>query len=907
MIETNRVRRFVFLCLLGILQGTGSAVETKTDAPKRTPTAAPAVGMTQVEGKAQTAQPSKAPVLAAVRAPGAGGGSLLAEALTGPLKGVEEIVFGVTQPFPGAFEPFRPDKVRDPIHLAKRKGAQLCKLNLRTGKVTVLLEDRTGELRDLAVSYDGKRALFAYGKGGTVGIHVHEINLDGTGLRRITPDDAECDVNPAYLPNGEIVFCSTRSHHFVGCATSYAPSLHRCRADGGGLVPISASLEIERGVSVLADGRLMFLHWEYYNRGTHHVHPVYTCNPDGTGLAAAYGNMHPDGYGWWPEGPRQMPGSNHIVFSILYGDGSGGSPHFYDLSFGPDGGKGDALKAVPGAKGHDLFPLGGSWLLAVEKDTVLLCDGKGRQQGIYRLAVPCLNEGMWAVTPQPIRARPREPVIPDHVDWNGAVGKFMLADVYNSRNLPGIKPGEIKRLLVLEWLPTPLQYWPTMRGAWFLHRIMGTVPVEADGSAYFEAPAGRAYAFVALDERGLSVKHMQSAAHVMPGETAGCVGCHEPRNQSGPAAAAVLAVRRPARRIEPYEGIPDRLDYMEDIQPIWDRHCVRCHNPDKREGGVLMTADRGGGGWGGNLPHSHRSLTAAGQIVDCRVPNLWGNVPPRRMGSGGSPVMRKLDGSHHDVKVSAREWNTVALWLDVMIPWRRYYGEQDAGGGGSLKKEAMDVVERRCFSCHQKDVADRGRGFRAGFRSGEEGRNILFYREPNPTPESDLGALKFWKPENYERDFREAFGRNEHQLRRGAAIMLNMDRPETSLLLLAPLSKSAGGYATATVDEVKSGKVKACPVVFQNTEDPDYKAILAGIPRLPPYKKPDNMIGDSRGSVIGRFREWGLLSPDAKTFDRHKMWDQYWESLRWKPTDRKVGSDGVVRTAGKHGEAGGNP
>jgi hypothetical protein len=309
-----------------------------------------------------------------------------------------------------------------------------------------------------------------------------------------------------------------------------------------------------------------------------------------------------------------------------------------------------------------------------------LLDGKGRGERIYNRAASSLaGKDFWVVAPSPIRSRRREPVIPDRVDLAATTGKFLLADVNQGRNMPGVKPGEVKRLLVLEWLPTPNMYMPTARAAFFLQRIHGTVPVEADGSAYFEAPAGRAYAFVPLDTKGLSVKHMQSAAHLMPGETAGCVGCHEPRTQTFSGGKRLTAAAKPPSRIQPYEGIPDRLDYLQDIQPVWDRHCVKCHNPDKREGGVLMTAERGGGITFHTLgqPHSLLSLTAAGQIVDCRGPNMWGNVPPRRIGSGASALMRKLDGTHHDVKVSEREWTMVALWLDTMIPLSRYYGEQD--------------------------------------------------------------------------------------------------------------------------------------------------------------------------------------------------------------------------------------
>ena len=135
----------------------------------------------------------------------------------------------------------------------------------------------------------------------------------------------------------------------------------------------------------------------------------------------------------------------------------------------------------------------------------------------------------------------------------------MLADIYDGRNMAGVKRGEIKKLLVLESLPMPIHYTGGMEpisygGTFTLERIVGTVPVEADGSAYLELPALRSFFFVALDENDLSVKRMQSFLTVQPGETTSCVGCHEQRTQT-PRARRHAARRRVRRAAQ-----PDRAD-----------------------------------------------------------------------------------------------------------------------------------------------------------------------------------------------------------------------------------------------------------------------------------------------------------------------------------------------------------
>ena len=214
--------------------------------------------------------------------------------------------------------------------------------------------------------------------------------------------------------------------------------------------------------------------------------------------------------------------------------------------------------------------------------------------------------------------------------------------------MAGVKPGEIKKLLVLETLPKPINYTGGMEplsygGTFTLERVVGTVPVEPDGSAYLELPALRSFFFVALDGDDLSVKRMQSFLTVQPGEVFSCVGCHEQRQQAPPLGKAYLkALRRRPSRITPIADAPDVIDFPRDIQPILDKHCVACHDYDATEkggpraGGVILSGDRGP-----MYSHSYYALSARGQIRDGR--NLAkSNYPPRAFGSAASPIMKKM-------------------------------------------------------------------------------------------------------------------------------------------------------------------------------------------------------------------------------------------------------------------------
>ena len=82
------------------------------------------------------------------------------------------------------------------------------RLNLRTGAVTDLVTDADGACRDPQVHYDGGKVLFSYRKGGTENYNLYEVNVDGSGLRPVTSGPFD-DIEPTYLPDGDIVFCSS--------------------------------------------------------------------------------------------------------------------------------------------------------------------------------------------------------------------------------------------------------------------------------------------------------------------------------------------------------------------------------------------------------------------------------------------------------------------------------------------------------------------------------------------------------------------------------------------------------------------------------------------------------------------------------------------------------------------------
>ena len=227
-------------------------------------------------------------------------------------------------------------------------------------------------------------------------------------------------------------------------------------------------------------------------------------------------------------------------------------------------------------------------------------------------------------------------------------------------------------------------------------------------------------------------------------------------------------MRRKASAIEPFRDVPDVPDFPRDVQPILDRNCVRCHDYDRRDGGVILSGDHGP-----MFSHSYYTLTVWRQLADGRN-QPQSNYAPRTLGSGGSPLMKLLSGGHYDVKPTERERRVVQLWLDIGAPYPGTYAALGTGSiGGYINNEetlnndrdwpetraAQSVFARRCASCHDP-------------RTNPIARTL-----------SDENGLSFWEPSLGDR--RLEFSRH---------IIYNLSRPEKSLVLLAPLARSAGGY-----------------------------------------------------------------------------------------------------------------
>jgi len=572
------------------------------------------------------------------------------------------------------------------------------------GNVRTLVELEKGLIRDPDVHYDGDKILFAMRKDIKDDYHIYEINADGTDLKQLTSALSVADFDPAYLPDNTVVFSSTREPKYCMCNRHIMGNLFRMDSDGANIHQIGKSTLHEGHSAVTPDGRILYDRWEYVDRNFGDAQGLWTVNPDGTNHAVYWGNNS-----WSPGGAidaRIIPGTERAicVFGSCH-DRPWGALAMIDRRRGVDGGASvvrtwpaGAIDLVqekgtrPNAYGFDNFkrvnpkyedpyPL---------SDKYFLCSrmtGQGEQMGMYLLDVfgneICLHvEETGCFDPMPLGPRPRPLVIPNRRDFENKPGRFYVANVYEGTHVEGIRPGTIKYLRVVE--SPEKRFWTHSQwGGQGVHcpavnwhgfenkRILGTVPVEKDGSAYFEVPSDKFVYFQLLDANRMMVQSMRSGTMVQSAELTGCVGCHENRRTAptGIYDKMPMALTRPPSKLSGWYGQPRLFSYIKEVQPVLDKHCVRCHDFGGKGGVKLLLArDRTN-----TFNVSYNELWRKKYIAsigagpsDIQQPYSWGSHASRL-------AQRLLDG-HNDIELTREEFERIVTWIDINGP---YYARYD--------------------------------------------------------------------------------------------------------------------------------------------------------------------------------------------------------------------------------------
>ena len=639
-------------------------------------------------------------------------------------------------------------------------GGNLCILDLATGEVTELCPQLSGGIFDrFDLSFDAERLVFGHRPAPGRAFRLYEVGVDGRGLRQLTfdpPDEAQRlasygldptrnelgpyrghtdDFHPAYLPDGGVVFASTRCERGVLCDAADNLSvnvLYRIDGDGGNLTELSSNALSESTPSVMNDGRILYTRWEYVYKGVIAVQPLWAMRPDGSGSTEIYGNRHV-----YPPvliHGRAVPGANDLfvatctmhhpfaVGPILLVDTSRdirthapltNLTPYVDVTYEGPGGfptgeafvhyrDGQWVRDNNGPLFCDPWPLSDKFFLVAHNPDkphnhptaygIWLIDAFGNRVRIYD------DPDISCWQPVPLQARPKPPILSPVRDLSGAAGgqegvegeaTVLLTDVY--RGLEGVRRGEVKYLRILEQVPRPWaarRFWPdditcgqnavvSLGAHIFVTVLHGVVPVEEDGSAHFAVPAGRSVFFQAIDEDYMEVERMRTFVTFQAGEVRGCIGCHEPRNEAPPAKPPLAMFRAPDRPVRQPgdESVPRPLHYPTDVQPIFDRHCIGCHGGANPEADLVLSGELTTFFNRSYEEIMGRKLIAYIQEFEGADPEAQkGNVTPlgpKALGSHASPLIAALREGHEQVALSQAEWVRLATWVDANGP---YYG-----------------------------------------------------------------------------------------------------------------------------------------------------------------------------------------------------------------------------------------
>jgi hypothetical protein len=673
-------------------------------------------------------------------------------------------------------------------------GAELCLLEMSGlyGKTRPLVTDPSGVIRDPAVSWDGQRVVFAWKKSlREDDFHLFELEPPSQDVRQVTSGLGVADYEPACLPSGDLLFASTRCVQTLGCGWAEVSDLYVCSPEGRFLRRLGFDQAHALYPQVLDDGRVIYTRWGFNDRGQGSSPALFQMNPDGTAQAEFYGNAPP------VRGAlvhaRGIPGTRKLLAILCQPSGpQAGTLAMIDPAKGRQEDRGLTMvrppRTPPGGRPVSDGQAGELWQYPFPlNETEFLITGAplGWNQagprrddadfGIYWMDVEGRRELLAADPrlpcnqPVPMTARPRPWLRANRVDYRQAGGTFYLQNIYAGAGLAGVPRGTIKKLRVVTFdfraagighngssgpggtaqVSTPASIG---NGSWDVKFIVGETKVHEDGSALFTVPARVPVYFQALDERGCAVQTMRNWSTLQPGEYGSCVGCHEHKNTVPPTEdySFSLAMKAGAHPVTPFYGPPRGFSFRAEIQPILDRHCIRCHKdrapihelfrgPESRP--LLEQKTTASSSKGGNQDEAAFSLL--GEVtVDPVAKRKWsdaylvltqarlassseaggsfqgdpqgrmvnwigsqsasGPLPPYFAGAARSELLKLLQQGHHEVKLSREELEKIAAWIDLLVPYCGDYLEANA-----WTKEELGTYRRFAEKRRQMEEADQ--------------------------------------------------------------------------------------------------------------------------------------------------------------------------------------------------------
>jgi formylglycine-generating enzyme required for sulfatase activity len=581
---------------------------------------------------------------------------------------------------------------------------EIAVLSLR-GELKPLFKPPKGEfVGDLELDFDATRLLFSMPQENGRW-RIWELPLAGGSPRQLQliPDDDVDNYGACYLPDSNVIFSSSAPFIGVPCVrgSSHVANLFRWEAASGAIRRLTFDQDHNWCPNVLPDGRVLYLRWEYADLPHFVSRILFTMNPDGTEQREFYGSNS-----YWPNSTfyaRPAPGSATKFFGVVSGHHDThrmGELVLFDTARGRHEAEG-VVQRLPG-RGKQVTPLlrdrlvADSWpkflhpwplndkyvLVAAQPDAKSLW-------GIYLADVfdnlTLIKEvpGMALLEPVPLKARLRPPVIPSKVKPDTKDALIHISDIYSGPGLKGVPRGTVKQLRLFTY---QFAYHGMggqvdrvgLDGPWDVKRVLGTVPVAADGSANFRVPANLPISIQPLAADGRALQLMRSWMTAMPGEVVSCAGCHERQNSAPPPRTPLALAGAPAE-ITPWYGAPRGFSFTNEVQPVLDRYCVACHDgradrPDFRGGSFAHAGGKARSYDDPNL-FSTAYLALKRFVRNATIESDMHLLMPGEFHADTTALVQLLEGGHHGVRLDREAWDRLNTWIDLNTPARGSWTE----------------------------------------------------------------------------------------------------------------------------------------------------------------------------------------------------------------------------------------
>lgn len=595
--------------------------------------------------------------------------------------------------------------------------SEIVKLSNLRGEVAVTPlykpEDDQKLITNARLHWDGNRVAFMMGSHQTP-MALYELDASTGKVQQLSPQTKDHYVDSCYLPDGNIIVMSTAIMTGLPCegGSHLLSNMYLLNPETGRLRQLGVDQENSYHATVQEDGRVVYVRYEYTDSAHYFNRILMNMNPDGSNQREIYGSNSV-----WPTSlfyPQQVPGKPNFYSAVI--SGHHGSSHMgrlvlFDVQKGRReadgavqfiGAKDEPVEAVMVDRLYDRdypkfmysVPLDAEYYLTMLKPDRYAAWGLYLVDRFDNQTLIMEPDDEFIAWPQVLKKKPLPPVIPSRVKEDSKTTTLYIQDIYEGPGLSGLERGSVKKLSIYAfhygYYRAASHKYIGIESGWDGRYLLGTVPVNEDGSVMFNVPSMMPISMSALDKNGMALQKMRTWMNPQPGEVLSCVGCHETADQA-PVSRPSMAFKKPPFEIEPWYGRARPYSYQMELQPVLDRYCISCHGQGKKMDLRNSFTDE-------EMLHSKRysrSYVTLQKFVRRNGPESNPQLMvPTEWHASSSSLIQMLKKGHHGVSLDQEAWDRLIMWIDLNAPFHAVFHPDDYGVYGAQDQWRADSLQK---------------------------------------------------------------------------------------------------------------------------------------------------------------------------------------------------------------------